>query len=94
MIANVGEIKLMGKREKLLARLRRIPADFSWSELALVFESCGYEIVQKGGSHCFFVSTKRGDIFHLFRPHGRGENSLPRRILEKAVEHLTRHGEI
>lgn len=84
----------MGKREKLIARLKRIPSDFSWDELVKVFESCGYELIQKGGSHCFFAHKDRGDIFHLFRPHGRAENSTPKRILEKAVEHLMRHGEI
>jgi len=38
----------MARQDKLLARFRRHPADFTWDELMRLLRSFGYEVESKG----------------------------------------------
>jgi len=77
----------MGSREKLIRRMRSIPADFTFEELVKVFRWAGFELVEKGGSHCYFINVA-GDVFHTWRAHGRKENRAPKSDLRAAIRFL------
>ena len=79
----------MSKKDKLLARIKQSPSDYRWTQFVALFNFLGYELVETGGSHCYFVNEDRDAVFHTFRPHVRRENSMPKRVLAEAVEHLT-----
>ena len=64
----------MGKKEKLLNRLKGNPKDFTFSEVRSLLESCGY-IMSKGGKTSgsrvkFFLGKK---VFAMHKPHPRKE---------------------
>ncbi|MBI5816497.1 MAG: type II toxin-antitoxin system HicA family toxin [Nitrospinae bacterium] len=77
----------MSAREKLVRRMKSIPADFTFDELPRVFQRAGFELEQRGGSHCYFINAA-GDIFHTWRTHGRAENRMPRSDVRAAVKFL------
>lgn len=77
----------MGSRDKLIRRMKSIPADFSFEEMVKVFRWAGFDLIQKGGSHCYFINAA-GDVFHSWRAHGRRENRVPQSDLRAAVRFL------
>jgi len=62
----------MSKIDKLIARLKTIPKDFTWDELVKVLKYYGYEELSKkgktGGSRRKFVNQEK-DIISLHKPH-------------------------
>jgi HicA toxin of bacterial toxin-antitoxin, len=61
----------MARRDKLLARFRRHPADFTWDELVRLLRSFGYEVESKGrtsGSRVRFARPGYPPV-NLHRPH-------------------------
>lgn len=61
----------MGRREKLVARLKGRPKDFTWDELVRLLEGLGYiEAVtgKTGGSRRRFIHEKAPTIA-LHKPH-------------------------
>lgn len=65
----------MSKKEKLIARLKGMPKDFTFDELETLLNYFGYELSSKGktsGSRIMFVSSAYGNIM-LHKPHGRKE---------------------
>lgn len=61
----------MGRRDKLVARLRGRPRDFTWDELVRVLEGLGYREVatgRTGGSRRRFVHETAPTIA-LHKPH-------------------------
>lgn len=77
----------MGTREKLIRRMKSIPVDFTFEEMAKVFRWVGFSLLQKGGSHCYFINDT-GDVYHAWRSHGRAENRTPRSDIRSAVRFL------
>ena len=68
----------MGKKQKLIARFKSKPNDFSWQELEHLLTGLGYELLNCGltsGSRVKFVHSKYPAIF-LHKPH-------PGKILKK-----------
>jgi len=64
----------MGKKEKLLQRLKSNPKDFTFEELKSVLESLGFEMSNKGkasGSRVKFMKESIPIILH--KPHPRKE---------------------
>jgi hypothetical protein len=75
----------MARQEKLLARFRRHPADFTWDELMRLLRSFGYEAKSKGrtsGSRVRFARTGHPPI-NLHRPH---PDAILRRYQLRQVE--------
>lgn len=61
----------MSKKEKLLARLKEKPKDFSFDEVVQLMGYFGYNIVgggKTGGSRVAF-SNDRKDYIRMHRPH-------------------------
>lgn len=64
----------MGKKEKLIERLKDNPKDFTFDEMKNVLESLGFEMSNKGktsGSRVKFLKGNIGVILH--KPHPRKE---------------------
>lgn len=61
----------MGRKEKLVARLRRHPRDFTFEEMCTLLGLLGFRLSNKGatsGSRVAFVNQRYGAIV-LHRPH-------------------------
>ena len=83
----------MGTKEKLIDRLKSLPADFTFDEAArlLLF---GYKKQNKGktsGSRVMFIDEQNRKIL-LHRPHPG--NTLKRYALENIIETLIRNKNI
>ena len=64
----------MGKKEKLLKRLKSIPKDFTFKEMQNLLESLGFMMSNKGqtsGSRVKFMKDNIPIVLH--RPHPRKE---------------------
>jgi len=75
----------LSKTEKLIARLRSCPKDFTWQELQKVLAHFGYEEMKGSGSRRKFIHPN-GDIISLHEPHPA--NILKAYALKEVVEHL------
>jgi hypothetical protein len=81
----------MGKKEKLISRLRMKPRDFSFDEAEALMLSLGFKLSNKGktsGSRVLF--TRDGVPFDLHKPHPRKE--LPAYQVVKLLKFLEREG--
>ena len=61
----------MARQDRLLARFRQLPADFTWDELVRLLRAFGYEVEGKGrtsGSRVRFARAGFPPI-NLHRPH-------------------------
>jgi hypothetical protein len=64
----------MGRKEKLIARLKNNPKDFTFDEMRNLLELLGFEISQKGKTSGSRVRFKKGDVpISLHKPHPRKE---------------------
>ena len=64
----------MGKKEKLLARLKNNPKDFTFDEMQSALEVLGFEMSNKGKTSGSRVKFLRGNIsIILHKPHPRKE---------------------
>ena len=64
----------MGKKEKLMTRLKSKPKDFSFGETKTLLELCGYVMSNSGktsGSRVCFIKDKK--VFRMHMPHPRKE---------------------
>ena len=69
----------MSKKEKLKARLRTRPVDFTYRELTALMSGLGYQENQKGktsGSRVVFHHPATGHSFFFHKPH-------PARVLKR-----------
>ena len=64
----------MGKKEKLIARLKSVPKDFTFDEMRNLLELLEFEMSNKGRTSGSRVQFKKGDIpINLHKPHPRNE---------------------
>ena len=78
----------MGKHEKLLAKLKSRPKDFTFQELATLLPGFGYRLSNQGrssGSSVRFVHDEYAPI-SLHKPHPG--NELKRYLIEYVIERL------
>ena len=80
----------MGKREKLMAKLMAVPADFTWQELAALLKMLGYEEVQGSGSRVKFDNDNADQMINLHKPHPG--NIVKRYALRQLIEKLVQGG--
>jgi len=82
----------MGKKEKLIARLKTNPKDFTFSEAKTLLGLCGYSTSNAGKTSGSRVKFTRGSkIFRLHKPHPRKElleYQIARLIYELSQEGL------
>ena len=64
----------MGKKEKLLQRLKGNPKDFTFDEMQTSLESLGFEMSSRGKTSGSRVKFMKGNIaISLHKPHPRKE---------------------
>ena len=64
----------MGKKEKLIERLKSNPKDFSFDELQSVLEALGFAMSNKGKTSGSRVKYFKGNVaIVLHKPHPRNE---------------------
>lgn len=64
----------MGRKEKLIERLKSNPKDFTFDELQTVLESLGFEMTHRGKTGGSRVKFMKGNIaISLHKPHPRKE---------------------
>lgn len=64
----------MGKKEKLIHRLKSNPRDFTFDELQTLLEMLGFEMSNKGKTSGSRVKFKKENISaYLHKPHSRKE---------------------
>ena len=83
----------MGKKEKLIKRLKSFPKDFSFDELKTLLELLGFELSNKGktsGSRVKFFQPESGVFLILHKPHPR--NELPEYQIKQIIELLSEEG--
>ena len=81
----------MGKKEKLIQRLKSKPKDFTFDELQSLLEALGFEMHSKGktsGSRVKFMYGKVPIIIH--KPHPRKE--LLEYQVKQVLENLEKEG--
>lgn len=82
----------MSNKAKQVARLKSLPADFTWDEATRVLKLCSFEqLKSKGGSGRKFRHTS-GVKFFAHEPHP--EPILKKYALEDLIEALQNAGEI
>ena len=64
----------MGKKEKLIAKLKSNPKDFTFDEMQSLLESLGFVMFNKGKTSGSRVRFMRGDIpIRMHKPYPRKE---------------------
>lgn len=84
--------ELMGKKQKMIKRLKSKPKDFTFEEAETLLEYLGYQRFDKGktsGSRVIFKNQKHGSIL-LHKPHSRKE--LLDYQIKQLVETLEKEG--
>ena len=76
----------MGRRDKLIAKLKTIPADFTWQELTALLKTLGYQEVQGSGSRVKFDNGNTDQMINLHKPHPG--NIVKRYALRQLIEKL------
>ncbi|MDG5495373.1 type II toxin-antitoxin system HicA family toxin [Niveispirillum sp. BGYR6] len=82
----------MGRRDKLIARLKSRPKDFTWDELVRLLEGLGYHEAatgKTGGSRRRFVHAT-APIIALHKPHPG--NIIKMYVIEEVLQVLTAEG--
>ena len=78
----------MSKIDKLIARLKSDPVDFSWGELVKILEHYGYEELKTGktsGSRRKF-RNKQNQIISLHKSHP--SDILKSYVIKQIINHL------
>ena len=74
----------MGKKEKLIAKLKSNPKDFTFDEMKTLLEALGFVMSNKGKTSGSRVKFMKGDIpVILLIPHPRKE------LLEYQIKQIT-----
>lgn len=85
----------MTKVEKVISKFLREPAprDLTWQELCKVMRSFGFDWDSpSGGSHGYFIDSKKRVIKPAVKPHGRGEAVIPVYQINNYKEQLRNYG--
>jgi hypothetical protein len=59
----------MAKIDKLIARLKSHPKDFTWDELIRVLKGLGFKELQGSGSRVKFLNREKNCLIQLYKPH-------------------------
>jgi predicted RNA binding protein YcfA (HicA-like mRNA interferase family) len=78
----------MTKKGKLLEKFLSKPLKriLTFRELVTLFQSLGYELINKEGSRVAFWNKETGDIFDMHQPHP--EDTLKIYVVKKVQEKL------
>jgi predicted RNA binding protein YcfA (HicA-like mRNA interferase family) len=59
----------MAKIDKLIARLKSHPKDFTWDELTRILKRLGFKELQGSGSRVKFFNREKNCLIQLHKPH-------------------------
>jgi hypothetical protein len=78
----------MAKKEKLLEKFlsRPLKRNLTFRELVTLFQTLGYELINKEGSRVAFWNKATGDIFDMHHPHP--DDTLKLYVVKKVQEKL------
>ncbi len=82
----------MSRKDKLLARLKSRPKDFTWNELKALLKLLGYRKMKpgkSGGSRKRFIHES-AQVISLHEPHP--QNTLKRYVVNEILEILKKEG--
>ena len=85
----------MGKKEKLIERLKRLPKDFTYSEAVTLLSVLGFVEDNKGntsGSRVQFRKDGIAQALMLHKPHPQKE--LKPYVIKQLLEYLKNHNQI
>lgn len=82
----------MARKDKLIARLRSGPKDFTWAEACTLMGACGFELKNRGGSRRMFIHTETRRKVGMHEPHSR--SALLPYELDLLIDGLREVGEI
>jgi len=83
----------MSTKEKLIARFKRLPNDFTWEELVRLFAIFGFTVDNKGktsGSRVLFVTIDDAHTVH--KPHQ--SNTIKKYAMKQVFNFLLEKGYI
>ena len=78
----------MGRKEKLISKLKSNPKDFTFEEAETLLNYLSYQRFNKGktsGSRVMFVNVQNGSKIVLHKPHPRKE------LLDYQIKQLVTH---
>ena len=77
----------MSKKEKLIARMRQIPKDFTFDELKAAMKVFGYTLDEgRSGSRISFINEETNRSIILHKPHPG--NIMKSYQLQQVIDHL------
>lgn len=85
----------MGKKEKLVERLKRLPKDFTYNEAMALLLAIGFVEDNKGGTSGFRVLFRKdgiGQALMFHKPHPQKE--LKPYVVKMILDYLIRHNQI
>lgn len=84
----------MGRKDKLLEKLKSKPKSFTWDEAKAVMTACGFDLMNArgGGSGRMFVNRTTKQKVRLHEPHP--QNTLLPYMLDALIDALKDAGEI
>jgi predicted RNA binding protein YcfA (HicA-like mRNA interferase family) len=74
----------MSRREKLIEKMRRSPANIRFGEVQSLLRYEGFVLFNRRGSHCTYHRAD-GRLLTIVRPHGKRKTCNPddvRKVLE------------
>ena len=81
----------MSKKDKLIDRLLKRPADFTFDEMKSLLAYFGYDLKQGGtGSGVKFIKKGSNEVINFHRPHPNGV--LKMYVLNQVIEKLRKDG--
>ena len=83
----------MSQKQKLIAKLKSRPRDFTFEEAKSLLNHLGYYQTNKGktsGSRVMFTSEQHETRITLHKPHPN--NELPAYLIEQLIEQLSQEG--
>jgi len=79
----------MAQMDKLMARFKSRPKDFTWDELRRLLKGLDFQEIQGSGSRVKFFHVEKNCLIQLHKPHP--SNTLKEYALKEVQEQLI-HG--
>ncbi len=80
----------MGTKEKLIARFKTQPKDFTWDEFVRLFRLLGFELGNKGKTSGSRVIFTRQDLTYIaHKPHP--ERFIKSYVMRQTLEFITKN---
>lgn len=80
----------MGTKEKLIARFKTQPKDFTWDEFVRLFRLLGFELGNKGKTSGSRVIFTRQDLTYIaHKPHP--ERFIKSYVMRQTLEFMTKN---